>query len=247
MARYKFTDIVDIDKLRESLGFLYRVTNLPNAILDDEGNILIASGWVDLCTKYHRVNPEMKNRCKESDAYIKSHIYEGDYAAYKCKNGLWDVAFPIVIEGDHLATFFFGQFMFEDDPPDRERFRRQAEETGIDVSEYLEALDKVPMISREMIGNIVAYFKSIAEILTDSGMNYLKLLKEMNERKNIEETLKDTSEIINNSPAVVFSGRMTKTGLLNLFRKTFVKFLRILRMILFQGEYRIVLLFSPTI
>ena len=57
---------------------------------------------------------------------------EGEYVAYKCRNNLWDIALPLRIEGRHLATIFVGQFFYEGETPDRELFRRQAEEFSDD-------------------------------------------------------------------------------------------------------------------
>ena len=41
-----------------------------------------------------------------------------------CPNGLIDVAVPIMIEGEHVANLFAGQFLAQS--PDIEFFRRQA-------------------------------------------------------------------------------------------------------------------------
>ena len=107
MLKYKFSDLIDIPKLQESMEYFYQATGLANAVLDPEENVLVAAGWTELCTKFHRCNPITESRCKESDAFIKAHLFEGDYAEYQCKNGLRDVAFPIIIDNEHVATFFF--------------------------------------------------------------------------------------------------------------------------------------------
>ncbi len=189
MGRYKFTELVDITKLQDSLDLFYKVTGFANAILDPEENVLVAAGWSDICTKFHRCHPILSKRCLESDAYIKSHLLEGDYAAYQCKNGLWDVAFPIVITGEHLATFFFGQFFYEDQPPDIERFSAQAQEAGFDEDAYLAALSKVPLFSRKRVAAIIAYYKNIATMLAEIGLNNLQLGQEITERKNAKKAL----------------------------------------------------------
>ncbi|MBU4263693.1 MAG: PocR ligand-binding domain-containing protein [Proteobacteria bacterium] len=136
MLRYKFSELVDIPKLQESMEYFHQATGLVNAVLDPDGNILVAAGWTDICTKFHRCNPLTLARCKESDAYIKSHLFEGEYAEYHCKNGLRDVAFPIIIEGEHSATFFFGQYFYEHEPLDIAYFRRQAREAGFAEEEH---------------------------------------------------------------------------------------------------------------
>ena len=188
MTQYKFTELVDIEKLQESMDLFYKVTGFPNAILDPEENVLVAAGWTDICMKFHRCHPTLKNRCLERDAYIKSHLHDGEFATYQCKNGLWDVAFPIIITGEHLATFFFGQFFYEDHPPDIDKFRLQAQEAGLDAEEYLAALGKVSIFSRKKVADIIAYYKNIATTLTEIGLNNLQLKSEMAERKTVEPT-----------------------------------------------------------
>ncbi|MEW6521715.1 MAG: PocR ligand-binding domain-containing protein [Thermodesulfobacteriota bacterium] len=176
MLKYRFSELVDIQQLQESMEYFHQATGLANAVLDARENILVAAGWTDICTKFHRCNPLTSARCRESDAYIKSHLFAGEFAEYRCKNGLLDVAFPIIIEGEHAATFFFGQCFYEDDPPDSAWFRRQAAEAGFNEEEYLAALSRVAVIPRTRINSIIAYYKSIAGMLTDIGLTQKRQL-----------------------------------------------------------------------
>lgn len=193
--KYKFCDLVDIPKLQESMEYFYKSTNLANAVLDPEENILVAAGWTDLCTKFHRCNPVTEARCKESDAFIKDNLFKGDYAEYQCKNGLRDVAFPIIIEGEHLATFFFGQCFYESAPPDKNFFLKQAEEMSFDRKEYMDALGKILIIPEERVKNIIAYYKSVATMLTDIGLTQKRQLEINREleihREHLEEVVRE--------------------------------------------------------
>jgi len=173
------------------MEYFHQATGLANAVLDPEGNILVAAGWTDCCTRFHRCHPLTLARCKESDAYINSHLFEGDYTEYRCKNGLMEVAFPIFIEGAHSATFFFGQFFYEHNPPDLAYFRRQAKEAGFAEEEYLRALSRVAIISRERVSGIIAYYKSIAGMLTDIGQANEKLRESERKFKTIFENMQD--------------------------------------------------------
>ena len=53
-----------------------------------------------------------------------------EHISYKCANGLWDVAFPLLVDGRHVATVFTGQFFYDDDEIDVEVFRARAREAG---------------------------------------------------------------------------------------------------------------------
>ena len=92
----------------------YRVTSILNGIVDaQDGRILAAAGWQDICVKFHRVNPSTRARCTESDLSISGHLKQGKTFAYKCRNGLWDIGTPIMVKGQHIATVFMGQFFYE--------------------------------------------------------------------------------------------------------------------------------------
>ena len=36
----------------------YELARIPMAIIDLKGKVLVGVGWQDICTKFHRVNPE---------------------------------------------------------------------------------------------------------------------------------------------------------------------------------------------
>lgn len=186
MASYTLSELVDISHLQELLDDFYKVATVPTAILDADGTILTATGWQDICTKFHRVNPICSLRCRQSDAYITQHLQEGEhYVAYECANGLVDVAHPILIEGQHIGTVFAGQFLFE--KPDIEYFRRQAQEVGFDEAAYLEALSRVPVVSREQITPTLNYLSKFAGVLATIGYERLY-------QKRAEEATHETEE-----------------------------------------------------
>src|SRR5512135_3056415 len=111
MTKLTFAKLVDIEQIQHLLEAQYQITGVLSAILDTDENILAAAGWQDICTRFHRIHPVACERCRESDAHIKTHLpdFTGGYLDYMCKNGLRDVAVPIIIAGEHLATFFTGQ------------------------------------------------------------------------------------------------------------------------------------------
>jgi len=177
---YKFVDLVDIPKLQDLMDSFYAVTGVTNALLDADGEILVAAGWQDICVKFHRSNPITEKRCKESDTqFVKffdaSSALNNRYFEYTCGNGLVDVGIPVYVEGNHLANFYIGQFVYE--KPDVEFFKVQANEVGFAEKEYLEALDKVPIFTRGQIDQLMDYFIKVVSFLTDIGLQNLKLAR----------------------------------------------------------------------
>lgn len=156
--KYKFSEIFDIPKLQNLMEGLYLASGIPSAIIDIEGNILVAVAWQNICTKFHRVNIETESLCRQSDQYLKEHLRERGiepYICYTCPNGLIDAAAPIIINGEHLASIFNGQFLFE--KPDIEKFRNQAGKYGFDEGKYLNELASVPIYSKALLNNCVDF------------------------------------------------------------------------------------------
>jgi ligand-binding sensor protein len=101
----------------------FRLTQLAVALLDLKGKVLVATGWQDICTQFHRVHPDSARNCLESDTLLSHGVEPGTFRTYRCKNGMLDVVTPIMVGGRHLGNLFLGQFLFDDEPPDREGFR----------------------------------------------------------------------------------------------------------------------------
>jgi ligand-binding sensor protein len=141
-------DLIDIPGLQKLTDSFSRLTGISSAILSLEGDVLTTSGWQTICTDFHRKHPATARRCFESDTVLAGQVASGEkYTLYKCKNGLVDIATPIVIDNMHIGNLFTGQFFI--DPPDKEFFARQAEKFGFDKTSYLEALEKVPIFTLE--------------------------------------------------------------------------------------------------
>jgi len=174
--------ILDFEKVDALLEGFNKTTGFVTAILDLKGNILSKSGWRNLCTQFHRINPKTAFRCTFSDTILASKMEEGaKYHHYKCLNGLVDVAVPIIIRGIHVGNLFSGQFFYEE--PDYEFFRKQAEEFGFDPEEYLKAVSEVPVKSEEQVKNAMDFLLQMTEIISDQGYQNL-VLEEINSSFN---------------------------------------------------------------
>jgi signal transduction histidine kinase len=146
---------------------LYRATGINHALLDLQGNALIAVGWNRSCTDFHRAHPESCKNCTSSDRYIFSHLAQQDYVGYECLNGLFDCATPVWVDGEHVATIFTGQIFHEQ--PDLERFRRQAAQFGYDRESYLDSIGRIPIVPRERMASIMEFLVRLAQMLGRNG------------------------------------------------------------------------------
>ena len=192
MKNNLFTEVVDIAELSSLFEDFTRLTGFVTALLDMEGNVLVATGWQEVCTRFHRQAPGAARKCLESDTILADRLRQGEkYSVYQCKNGLIDVAVPIVIDGTQIGRLYSGQFLFE--PPDMEFFKRQAAEYGFDEASYLDAVRKVPVVSKEQMRQVMAFLCRLAEIIVRMGVT----------NKRID----DADLIVRKSPVILFRWR----------------------------------------
>jgi anti-sigma regulatory factor (Ser/Thr protein kinase)/ligand-binding sensor protein len=182
--------LIDLERVQRICESLSAAFDISLAVLDTEGTILIASGWQDICTRFHRLNDVTLAGCLESDLRINRRLVEGlegaDHFAYRCANGLWDVAFPLVIGGDHVANIFTGQFFFDDDEVDPEVFAERARRLGFDEAAYMEAFARVPVLSHARLRRCITFLADFVGLLGEMGMTALLRQREQEKLRESE-------------------------------------------------------------
>lgn len=191
------SDIFDTKQIQSLMDNFYKLTPIPMAIIDDNGKVLIGVGWQDICTQFHRKNPLACKNCIESDTILTKQIPEGEFQLYKCRNGMWDMATPIIIGDRHMGNLFIGQFFFDDEEVNYDYFRLQAAKYGFDEKEYISALENVPRLSRQVVESAKSYFLSLSLSLSQLSYSNLKLARNISERKRAEEELLQLNRTLN--------------------------------------------------
>ena len=168
------------------------VARIPMSIIDVKGRVLVGVGWQDICTRFHRVQPDTCRNCLESDTRLSAGLTQGEHRLYKCRNYLWDMATPIIVAGQHVGNIFTGQFFFKDETVDRELFRAQARKYGFGEEEYLSALDRVPRLSRETVDRGMSFFLKLSDTLSQLGYSNVKLARLLAERDRLNDSLQES-------------------------------------------------------
>ncbi len=198
MTDYRLSELLDMTLIQTLAESNYLAGGLPMSIIDTfDTSILVSAGWQDICTKFHRVNPLSHAHCLESDNYVRDHLDDRGPYQYKCKNGIWHIAIPIVAAGHHLATMFLTQFHFEGEGPDREFFIRQAHEFGYNLDSYLNALDRMPVFSAEKVKYILAYDIALARFIADLAEQSLRIIETEKSLSKSEDKYRSVVENIN--------------------------------------------------
>ena len=185
--KYHISDLINIPLLEQLLNSYYVSSGISHSLLDTDNNVLIRTGWQDICGLFHCACPQTQYRCTQSYSHIANHVHDGPYFGDECLNGLMHYAVPIIIEGEHLATLHKGQFLFKS--PDEDFFRRQAQEYGFNEEAYIEALRRVPIIPEDQVASIMEFFSQLGQFLSTIGLERKrqlestdKALKEREER-----------------------------------------------------------------
>ncbi|MBU4233066.1 MAG: PocR ligand-binding domain-containing protein [Desulfobacterales bacterium] len=190
----ELSNILDTPAVQALMEEFSKLTNMAMAILDLQGKILVATGWQDICTQFHRVHPQAAQNCTESNLFLVQNLRPGEYAAFKCQNHLWDVATPLFIGEKHVGNIFTGQFLYDDEPLDEQLFIDQAAKYGFDQELYLSALHRVPRISRARVKPLMDFLTKFSALVSKLSFSNLKLAKAMSEQRQIAATLRQSKE-----------------------------------------------------
>jgi polar amino acid transport system substrate-binding protein len=139
--------------------------------------------------EFHRANPETCNNCIESDTKLAAGVAPGEFKLYKCKNNMWAIATPLIVCNQHVGNIFSGQFVFDDEPPDVEFFRTQAQRYGFNEEQYLAALAAVPRLSREHVNTCMTFLTKLAHIISQMSYSNIELARSLAEYKRSQEAL----------------------------------------------------------
>ena len=180
-------DIVDTRAIQSMMENFYSLTKIGIAILDLHGKVLVATGWQDICTEFHRIHPETCKNCLESDLELSNGIEPGTFRLYKCKNNMWDMATPIVVGGRKAGNLYLGQFFFEDEPPDVETFKLQAQKYGFDENNYITALKRVPHWSRQTVDTVMSFYTKFSHLISELGYQNFLINQAMIEKDDLNE------------------------------------------------------------
>lgn len=191
-----FVDLVDVVTLQSMMDSFYMLTRIPTAVVDLEGVVVVSSGWQDVCTRFHRTNPETCINCIESDTVLTADIPAGESRLYQCKNGMWDAAMPVVVGVRHIANVFTGQFFFDDTPVDTEYFRAQGKRYGFDEDEYISAVSNVPRLSRSTVRTGLRFLTELSSMISRQGLLALENARLYEIEHEIAQTLQETLVVL---------------------------------------------------
>ncbi len=206
VADLELVEIVDARAIQSLMEEFHKLVNIPMAIIDLHGKVLVGVGWQEICTKFHRVHPETCSYCIESDTELTAGVAAGQVKTYKCKNGMWDVVTPLVVGGRHMGNLFLGQFFFEGERVDLDWFRSGARRYGFQEEQYLTALETVPRLSKETVDAGMAFLTKLGGILSQLSYSNIKLARALSDRDALMASLKEGGDRLSRAQEIAHLG-----------------------------------------
>jgi len=171
----KLTDIIDLEFLQHFQDDFAIGVGLASVTVDIDGNpVTRPSSYTRFCKDYTHTTECGDKRCAES------HRKGGEEAArtgrpvvYECHAGLIDFAAPIMLDGRQIGTILGGQVLT--DLPDEAKYRRIANEIGVDEEGYVEAVKEIRKLSKESIAAAANVLFIVANNMSKTAYNQRKL------------------------------------------------------------------------
>ncbi|BBB90136.1 MAG TPA: PocR ligand-binding domain-containing protein [Methylomusa anaerophila] len=171
----KLTDVIDLDFLQRFQDDFAKGVGLASVTVDIDGTpVSKPSCYTRFCKDYTHTTECGDKRCAES------HRKGGEEAArtgkpvvYECHAGLIDFAAPIMLEGKQIGTILGGQVLT--DAPDEAKYRRIANEIGVDGEGYVEAVHEVRKLSKESIESAANVLFIVANNMSQTAYHQRKL------------------------------------------------------------------------
>lgn len=161
-------DVIDKQTLQSLQDAFSAATGMAALATDKTGPVTEGSGFTDFCMNLTRKSKVGCDRCVKCDLQGGAEASRtGRPAVYYCHGGLVDFAAPIIVNGNHVGSLIGGQVLPEE--PDEEKFRKIAEEIGVDPDAYIAALRKIKIVPKKQIDAAANLMYQMANALSDVG------------------------------------------------------------------------------
>ncbi len=187
--RLRITDIISLDSLQKLQDGFAKVHGVGALLFDTNGKpINKYSNFAKFCTLVRRTDKGLQ-RCMISDRRMSEKIKRGGYGMVPCKNieAIMDGAFPIIIQGHHIANWGIGQVLHQ--PVDENEVRELAKDIGVDEQQLVEASRELKQMSRKDFEELIELMHMITSWISNTGLLNLKQNHLLKEKEELETKL----------------------------------------------------------
>ncbi len=177
-------DFMDLQKLQKIQDDFSNATGLAAIAVGNDGEYLTeGSNFTDFCMKYTRGSEEGNRRCIQCDNECSG--------TYFCHAGLMDFSVDIMIGDEKVGAMIGGQVLPNE--PDEEKFKKTAEELGINPTTYIHALRKVPISTEKRIRASADLLGTMVNQLVN--LEYYRFINS-NQLENVQDEIKRANEVV---------------------------------------------------
>ncbi len=170
-----------LEKIENLLKKFSQSTGYSVSFLDAKTKeILLAVGWSDVCNDFHCA-------CVDSIKWCQ------DIGITSCKHDMIDVAIPIKIDDEHIASIFVGQVYLNE--PNMNFYIENAKKYGYDKDKYLKALGNVKIVNEDEFKKNVDFLRTTIDMISELITSNQKLLEKYKKEEKIASELK----VLNNN------------------------------------------------
>lgn len=197
--------IIDFQILRELMESLWKASGIPVGFFDLQGRMLVSAGVQDLCTLFQGDHPSVALLCTEKDTTSRPFpttsplLEQQEIIEHRCRHGLVDISFPLIIDDRHLANLIFGKFFYE--MPDEAFLRREARCLCLDEQDYVRAMSKIPVFSQDRIEEILEFHIRLVNLLMEIG---IKTERQRQSEKALHNSEQKFRQLFENSGDIIF-------------------------------------------
>jgi len=169
-----FQALFNLREIQEIQDAFARATGVASIITRTDGVPLTRpSNFCDLCENIIRKTEKGLRNCFRSDSRIGRHNPEGPVIQTCLSGGLWDAGASITAGRIHIANWLIGQVRNE--ATDREKMRAYAREIEADEKAFLDALEKVTVMSSEQFEQVSRALFLMANQMSQRAFQNLQL------------------------------------------------------------------------
>ncbi|WP_421902150.1 PocR ligand-binding domain-containing protein [Maridesulfovibrio sp.] len=190
---YRFEDYFDVEAIQRIQDAFSEATNVASIITDLDGRpITRPSRFCRLCNDVIRKTEKGLKNCMRSDASFGTKSPLEPIMRPCLSGGLWDGGTSFYVGDRHIANWIIGQVRCP--PINDDRIKKYAHEIGADEDEFMEALEEVPVMSREQFLSVCNALCLIANQISILARKNFLQAQAIARRRVAEAALRESEE-----------------------------------------------------
>ena len=194
--KVRFDDLFTLEEIQKLQDWFAEINGVASLITDPDGNpITKPSNFCRLCIDVIRKTEIGCSNCMKSDSIIGRNNVDGPIIQRCLSGGLWDAGVSITVDNTHIANWLIGQIRSEES--DENQILQYADKIGADKTEYIKALNDVPIMPLAQFEKISKMLFAFANQISDKAYKNYKLNNEILIREQTEKDLIQNHLLLN--------------------------------------------------